>query len=40
MCSVLNGYQLDASLSRDVWWRGPPCFGDKESYLLGFGNAS
>jgi len=20
---------LDASLSRDVWWRGPPCFGER-----------
>jgi len=21
-----------------VWWRGPPCFGDKESCFFGFGN--
>jgi len=38
MRSELHEDYLDASLSREVWWRGPPCFGDLESYLLGFGN--
>jgi len=38
MHSELHGNHLDASLSRDVWWRGPPWFGDKESCLLSFGN--
>jgi len=28
MRSELHEDYLDASLSREVWWRGPPCFGD------------
>jgi len=32
---MLKEYFLDASLSREkIWWKGPPCFGDKESCLL------
>jgi len=38
MRSELKGNYLDASLSREVWWRRPPCFGDMESCPLGFGN--
>ena len=29
---------LDASLSRDVWWEGPPWFGDLEISPNDFGN--
>jgi len=38
MRSELKGDYLDASLSREGLVGRPPCFGDKESCLLGFGN--